>query len=154
MKIMTTTNNYDPIMRRAEQRDKHLRWGIGLLSVALLVALFFVTKHAEAGTSELTWLPPTSCIDKSPLTECPVVAYNLEVATNAAGPWSPLATTAPTVTSYLVNNVPPGVWFYRAFTVAGLGTDQTTYKKSPPTPVVSKTVGVTEPGEPRAFSVK
>jgi hypothetical protein len=151
---MTTTNNYDPVMIRAKRRDNAFRWSLGIICVLLLFAVLFVTEEAAAGTADISWSPPTSCVGGGALSECPIVAYNVETSQSATGPWTPVVTTAPTVLSYKLNGVLPGTWFYRVFATSGIGTDQSTYKAGPATAPKSKKVENLPPGEPTALDVK
>lgn len=100
------------------------------------VLAFMLAPLASAQTglkwneSILTWTnPATTCDDKvSPLTECPVSGYRLEMASSCtATTWEFVANVPATPLSYKQTNIPAGPHCYRvkARYVVGTGTLET-----------------------------
>lgn len=115
-----------------------------LIFLIVMAALPAVTL---AGPATLRWTPPTTCVDLSALTNCPTTGFEVQVAEVAAGPFTSVVTTAPSVSTYTIQNLPPGPRFFRVLTVSN-------DMKSAPSAVVNKTISGVEPNPPSAVTAE
>jgi hypothetical protein len=100
------------------------------------------TDPVATGNVLLGWSAPTACADGALLSECPTLGFEIEQAASAGGPWSPIRTVSPTSTSYLVENLAPGTYFWRLYTIT------LEDLRSAPSEVASRTVTAPEPPPP------
>lgn len=72
--------------------------------IVALAAGVLCSSVAAAGTVKVSWTPPTTCSDGSPITECPATGYEISEATSDQGPLAVKETVAGTLTtaSYVV----------------------------------------------------
>lgn len=116
-----------------------------IVVIALLLAAFFLGRHAHAQTGGtvpvvqassvtptnldvLSWSLPVTCSDGStPTTEPGLKATRVELALSAAGPWMTLADVPFPSTQYWRRDVPPGTAYYavRAVMTSGSISPQT-----------------------------
>lgn len=101
---------------------------------------------AVAGEATLQWVAPTECANKSALSECPTTGYQIDRKLKSETVWSIATTVAPTLTTYVLKNVPPGDNQFRMLTLSNS-------QVSAPSVVVSKTVESSTPNPPSAVTV-
>lgn len=96
------------------------------MRIVAALALLLVSGIASAqalrwNDDQLTWKAPsqTTCVDGSPLTECPITGYRIETSpTPTATTWTLVATVAPNVFTYLRTGAPAGQSCYRFIALA------------------------------------
>lgn len=121
---------------RRRTDGEYRRWPTLLLLVACLFALVL---RAEAATCEwnadcITWKPPTTYTDNTPLDATQIASYKLETATAAAGPWTLLATINAPTTAYKSQPV-SGTKYYRVSVTLKSGKTGAPFMGAPTTTV-------------------
>lgn len=110
--------------------------------LALLLAV--LPLPALAATLTITWTPPATCADGSPLTQCPIIKYTVYSGLSGA-PKTVLTTTAPNVTTFAAKNTGPGNWCIQASASSTAGESTLTPEvcRVIAAPIVSPPSGVT-----------
>ena len=87
---------------------------------------------STSGAATLSWLPPTAHEDGTPLAD--LAGYRIRYGTDPAQLYQSLEIPAAGVSSYIVENLTPGTWYFVmiAYTASG--------QESRPTSAVSKTI--------------
>ena len=84
------------------------------------LAAFTLTVHAVAtGSATLSWLPPTTNSDGSPLTN--LAGYKIYWGTSAESFPNSVTLDNPGLTRYVVTDLVPGTWFFVATALNGDG---------------------------------
>jgi hypothetical protein len=88
------------------------------------LAAFNVTVQAVAtGSATLSWLPPTTNTDGTPLTN--LAGYKVYWGTQQGTYPNSATLNNPGLTSYIVDNLVPGTYFFVATAVSGSGAEST-----------------------------
>lgn len=86
------------------------------------LAAFAVTVHAVAtGSATLSWLPPTTNSDGSPLTN--LAGYRIYWGNSADSFPNSVTLDNPGLTRYVVTDLVPGTWFFVATALNGIGAE-------------------------------
>jgi hypothetical protein len=85
-----------------------------------LTAFSIAVKQATVGSAQLSWTPPTSNTDGSALTN--LAGYRINYGTSSGALTNSVQIPTAGVTSYLVDNLTQGTWYFTvvAYTSAGL----------------------------------
>lgn len=84
-----------------------------------LVVLALFPFIAHAGTVTVTWVPPTTCSDNSPASNCPTTGFEVLEGAAPTGTYTTRENVAATVTSRTYQNVAPGQRCFSVKTIAG-----------------------------------
>ena len=118
-----------------------------VIALGVVLLLSFWAGHASAQTlkwseSRITWTAPQSCVDGSPITDCPITGYRIETAASAtASTWSLVSTVGAAVLTHTATGLTAGTRCYRVFALSGSA-------MSPPSNVECKTTVGPAPGAP------
>lgn len=116
-----------------------------LLLAAVLLPLSAIAQvSCPWDASCISWTVPTQYTDGSPLPASSIASYMIEVATSAAGPWTPIATVPAPATTYQRRPV-SGTNIYRVTVVLTSGItsspsnadDDVTVEPPPNAPIVT-----------------
>lgn len=95
-----------------------------LALLALLPTLAYAQAPLRWNETQLTWTAPTQCAEGSPLTDCPITGYQLEVAQSCtATSWTPVATVPPDQLGFKHTGLTPGTRCYRVIALAETPSD-------------------------------
>jgi hypothetical protein len=92
----------------------------GTLS-ASLPAFTLTVQPIALGSATLSWTPPTTNTDGSPLTN--LAGYKVYWGPSAGNYTNSVSLTNPGLTSYVVTNLMPGTWFFVATAVNSVGAE-------------------------------
>ena len=100
---------------------------------ASLPAFSFTVTQGATGSATVSWTPPIQNTDGSPLTT--LEGYRISYGTNAGALDTTIEITNVGLTSYVIDNLSPGTYFFavKAFTTNGLESDLSN--------IASKTIG-------------
>jgi hypothetical protein len=86
------------------------------------LAAFTLTVHAVAtGSATLSWLPPTTNSDGSPLTN--LAGYKIYWGNSEDSFPNSVTLNNPGLTRYVVTELVPGTWFFVATALNGIGAE-------------------------------
>ena len=97
-----------------------------------LPAFSISVTQSSAGSATLSWLPPTTNTNGTPLTN--LAGYRIYYGTNSSSLHQSVKITNPGIASYAVDNLSPATWY---FTVVSYNSQNI---ESPLSEVVSKTI--------------
>lgn len=154
---------YQRKLRRQRGKDTVKIVGVILACIAIVAAITIASmSEAEAAEACVSWVAPTECVDnvKIGTGEClAITGYEVERATNSAGPWTAVQTVAPSMdncdptkkganatNSYRVLNLGIGTHLLRIRAAAGSA-------KSDPSGVGTKVVVQGIPKAPTMLTV-
>lgn len=91
-----------------------------------------------SGTARISWTVPTTCVDGTPISNCPITGYDVEQSTSPVDSFVSITTRSPEQTSYDVVNLSPGTYYFRirALTLNNM--------YSEPSNVLSRTIADTQ----------
>lgn len=89
-----------------------------ILVTLACIFLPLLAATAHAGNLTLSWALPTTCLDDSPLVNCPTTGFEVNEGTSATGAFSPKETVSATTTSK-VYTFAPGVHCMSLRTLSG-----------------------------------
>jgi Putative Ig domain len=104
----------------------------GSASVALAAFAISVTQVAT-GSATLSWTPPTQNSDGSTLTD--LAGYQIRYGANAANLSQSVSVTNASLSTYVIDNLTPGIWYFAVAAVNSHGVS------SALSTVASKTIG-------------
>lgn len=104
----------------------------GQLSASLAAFNIQVNAAATNGSATLSWVPPTTNTDGTPLTDLAGFIVNYGTAANAMN--QAIRVPSATATSYTVGNLAAGTWYFTVIVYTSVGT------QSAPSDVASKTI--------------
>ncbi|HKX99521.1 MAG TPA: putative Ig domain-containing protein [Steroidobacteraceae bacterium] len=113
-------------------RDITIRVSDGTL-VSALPAYSISVEQASLGSATLSWTPPTQRIDGTPLEN--LAGYRIRYGTAPGSYTSQLQIPNPGITSCVIENLPPGTYYFVAIAYDAVGLE------SAPSAAVSKTIG-------------
>ncbi len=119
-----------------------------LMALLLLLPLSVFVVPVQAQTplkwneNGISWAPATVCADGSPVSNCPLTGFRVEVSAAATGAsWFAVTTVGPTVVTYKAVVATPGTYCYRIVAVGTSG-------DSAPSSAPCKTNVAPKPGAP------
>ena len=116
--------------------------------VLLLMPLASIAQVSAWNEARVSWAAPTTCVDGSAISNCPVTGYIIESAsTPAAATWAQAATVTASTTSRLFTGLVAGQHCYRVRAQATSG-------NSDPSSVVCKTISAPVPSPPTLVTVE
>ena len=101
--------------------------------VSALPAYSISVEQASLGSATLSWTPPTQRVDGTPLDN--LAGYRIRYGTAPGSYNSQLQIPNPGITSCVIENLPPGTYFFVAIAYDAVGLE------SAPSAAVSKTIG-------------
>ena len=113
-------------------KDITIRVSDGTL-VSALPAYSISVEQASLGSVTLSWMPPTQRIDGTPLVN--LAGYRIRYGTAPGSYTSQLQIPNPGITSCVIENLPPGTYYFVAIAYDSVGLE------SAPSAAVSKTIG-------------
>ena len=113
-------------------RDIAIRVSDGTL-VSALPAYSISVEQASLGSATLSWMAPTQRIDGTPLAN--LAGYRIRYGTAPGSLSNQVQIPNPGITSCVVENLPPGTYYFVAIAYDSLGLE------SAPSATVSKTIG-------------
>jgi hypothetical protein len=130
-----------------------------LLALALLPTL----GYAQWNVNDVTWVAPTQCVDGTPITNCPVVSYQVERSNTATGTYVLAGTSTSLSFRHTVAVAGPTCYTVRSVSAGGASDPSSPPTcvtnvappppvPNPPTDVRVRTLAVVTAGAP-AFSV-
>lgn len=105
----------------------------GSASASLDVTLTVVAPGTGSRTATLSWIAPTSRTDGTTLTN--LAGFRIYYGTNASSMTTRADVTNPSLSTYVVEGLTPGTWYFAATSVDAEG------RESDRTPTVSLTIG-------------
>jgi hypothetical protein len=97
------------------------------------LAVTVTVSAAVTGSATLSWTPPTTRTDGSTLSN--LQGYRIYYGTNSSSLTNRVDVTNPSLSTYVIDNLAAGTWYFAATAVDGTGAE------SALTPTVSKTIG-------------
>jgi hypothetical protein len=91
--------------------------GNGQASASLPAFSIQVNAQAMNGSVPLSWVPPTTNTDGTPLTN--LAGYVINYGTSASGLTQQITVASATAISYTVTGLAAGAWYYTASTTIG-----------------------------------
>jgi hypothetical protein len=88
---------------------------------ASLAAFSVAVQAVATGSATLSWTPPTTNTDGSPLTN--LAGYKVYWGTSQGNYSSSVTLNNPGLTSYVVGNLPPGTWYFVATALNSSGAE-------------------------------
>jgi hypothetical protein len=113
-------------------KDITIRVSDGAL-VSALPAYSISVEQSSLGSATLSWTPPTQRIDGTPLDN--LAGYRIRYGTAPGSYTSQLQIPNPGITSCVIENLPPGTYYFVAIAYDAVGLE------SAPSAAVSKTIG-------------